>query len=117
MANFRKNIVLAALIFSACSGPSITKTTVNPPDPRAKEYETFVARRTDELVKSGACKNSDEAGRQARVEADRRFGPITAEYTTTTTWGPAAKKELQKAEIESGLDKMKREQTNPRPNN
>lgn len=115
MANIRIFVVLAALGFAACSGPSVTKTTTNPPNPKAAEYNRFVAQRTGELVQSGAVKSVKQAEAQARLEADRRFGPITPEYSTTTTWGSEAKRQKQQNEVTAGLDKMKREQTSPNP--
>ncbi len=115
MVNLRLLVALSGLALAGCGGPGITKTVTNPPDPKAPAYQRFVAKRSQELLATGVCKTPQEADARARFEADKQYGPLTPEYSTTWTTGPEARRKAQQEKISSELDKMKREQTAPNP--
>ena len=52
----------------------------------ARDYDAYVERRTDDLMRMGATKNRSDASTLAEDEAERRFGPRTPTDAASWSW-------------------------------
>lgn len=69
-------------------------------------FDSYVSKRTDDLIRMGATKNASEAAFQARLEAERRYGRRTSPDTVSSTrWRARSERTLSSAEIDKALGK------------
>ena len=72
----------------------------------AVEYEAYVARRTEDLLRMGAVKDRSQAQTQATWDAERRYGARTGAHRATWSIGNASHP-LKMSEIDQALAKAR----------
>lgn len=98
-------------IFSLTLGGCMLKSDGSPRDASAfadnsAAFDSYVSKRTGDLVRMGATKNASEAAFQARLEAERRYGPRTS--PNSVSWSRSTSRtsrSLSSAEVDKALGK------------
>jgi hypothetical protein len=69
-------------------------------------FDSYTSKRTEDLIRMGATKNASEAAFQARLEAERRYGPRTSrDFVSWSRSTASASRTLSSAEIDKALGK------------
>ena len=69
--------VLSLAVGGCLSRPNSAPNTVAGRANNSAEFDSYASRRASDLLRMGATKNAGEADFQARLEAERRYGPRT----------------------------------------
>ncbi|MES2694738.1 MAG: hypothetical protein V4773_14790 [Verrucomicrobiota bacterium] len=102
--------VLAALFFGGCANGS--GTVVNQQAPgvfsNTAAFDHYVEQRSSSLLLLGATKNRTESESQARMEAERRYGPrATVDSASIGYRTGSSNRSLKMSEIDSALAKAR----------
>jgi hypothetical protein len=98
--------VLSLAVGGCLSHPSSAVNTVAGRANNSAEFDAYTSRRSADLLRMGATKNASEADFQARLEAERRYGPRTELDSVSWSRSTASQsRTLSSGEIDKALGK------------
>jgi len=103
---------LLGCLLAGCASKPIVRTQYHRPTvdsiAQNQSVSRYVKQRGDSLVRSGVFKDRKDAQAQARVEADRIYGPPVPLSSTSMFWGRPAKRDLTTSEMNEALGREPR---------